>query len=290
VSAVETVTSGSLLLAAPIAFAAGVVSFLSPCVLPLVPGYLSFMTGLSGAELLGEEATSSRASRTATTTGAAAAEAGSHEPVPAGATAVSTLVEASVARTKGRVVAGSLLFVLGFTAVFVSYGALFGALGSVLVEYQATITRVLGLLVIGMGLMFLGWIPGMQREFRVHRMPTIGLWGAPMLGVLFGLGWTPCIGPTLGAVQTLAFTEASAARGALLSFVYCLGLGLPFVVVGLLYRRMLGTIGWVRKHSYLVMRIGGGMLVVIGLLLVTGLWDDLTIGLRSWVGAFGTWL
>lgn len=272
-SAVETVTSGSLLLAAPIAFAAGVVSFLSPCALPLVPGYLSFMTGLSGAELLGEEATSSR---TATTT--------------AGASAVSTAVAASVARTKGRVVAGSLLFVLGFTAVFVSYGALFGALGSVLLEYQATITRVLGLLVIGMGLMFLGWIPGMQREFRVHRMPTIGLWGAPMLGVLFGLGWTPCIGPTLGAVQTLAFTEASAARGALLSFVYCLGLGLPFVVVGLLYRRMLGTIGWVRKHSYLVMRIGGGMLVVIGLLLVTGLWDDLTIGLRSWVGSFGTWL
>jgi cytochrome c-type biogenesis protein len=174
--------------------------------------------------------------------------------------------------------------------VFVSYGALFGALGSVLLEYQATITRVLGLLVVGLGLMFLGWIPGMQREFRVHRMPTIGLWGAPMLGVLFGLGWTPCIGPTLGAVQTLAFTEASAARGALLSFVYCLGLGLPFVVVGLLFRRMLGTIGWVRKHSYLVMRIGGGLLVAIGLLLVTGLWDDITIGLRSWVGSFGTWL
>jgi cytochrome c-type biogenesis protein len=291
VSAVETVTSGSLLLAAPIAFAAGVVSFLSPCVLPLVPGYLSFMTGLSGAELLGEEATSARAARTTqAATAANAEEAAAGDAVPAGATVVSTEVAASVARTKGRVVAGSLLFVLGFTAVFVSYGALFGALGSVLLQYQATITRVLGLLVIGLGLMFLGWIPGMQREFRVHKMPTIGLWGAPMLGVLFGLGWTPCIGPTLGAVQTLAFTEASAARGALLSFVYCLGLGLPFVVVGLLYRRMLGTIGWVRKHSYLVMRIGGGMLVVIGLLLVTGLWDDLTIGLRSWVGSFGTWL
>ena len=288
-SAIDTVTSGSLLLAAPIAFAAGVVSFLSPCVLPLVPGYLSFVTGLSGAELLGEEATSAQATKSGATqtVGAATAEG---EAVPAGATVVSTAVAASVARTKGRVVAGSLLFVLGFTAVFVSYGALFGALGSVLLQYQSIITRVLGLLVIGLGLMFLGWIPGMQREFRVHRMPTIGLWGAPMLGVLFGLGWTPCIGPTLGAVQTLAFTEASAARGALLSFVYCLGLGLPFVVVGLLFRRLLGTIGWVRKHSYLVMRIGGGMLVVIGLLLVTGLWDDITIGLRSWVGSFGTWL
>jgi cytochrome c-type biogenesis protein len=289
-SAVETVTSGSLLLAAPIAFAAGVVSFLSPCVLPLVPGYLSFVTGLSGAELLGEETSSTRAASASSSTDAVAAETSSGETVPSGAAAVSTAVAASVARTKGRVVAGSLLFVLGFTAVFVSYGALFGALGSVLLEYQATITRVLGLLVIGLGLMFLGWIPGMQREFRVHRMPTIGLWGAPMLGVLFGLGWTPCIGPTLGAVQTLAFTEASAARGALLSFVYCLGLGLPFVVVGLLFRRMLGTIGWVRKHSYLVMRIGGGLLVAIGLLLVTGLWDDITIGLRSWVGSFGTWL
>jgi cytochrome c-type biogenesis protein len=287
VSAIDTVISGSLLLAAPIAFAAGVVSFLSPCVLPLVPGYLSFVTGLSGAELLGEEATTAQAAKSGATSAAAAAEV---ESVPAGATVVSTAVAASVARTKGRVVVGSLLFVLGFTAVFVSYGALFGALGSVLLQYQSIITRVLGLLVIGLGLMFLGWIPGMQREFRVHRMPTIGLWGAPMLGVLFGLGWTPCIGPTLGAVQTLAFTEASAARGALLSFVYCLGLGLPFVVVGLLFRRLLGTIGWVRKHSYLVMRIGGGMLVAIGLLLVTGLWDDITIGLRSWVGGFGTFL
>lgn len=289
-SAVDTITSGSLLLAAPIAFAAGVVSFLSPCVLPLVPGYLSFVTGLSGAELLGEETTQRGAAQASSSASAAASAEGEPDTASPGTTAVSTAVAASVARTKGRVVAGSLLFVLGFTAVFVSYGALFGALGSMLLQYQATITKVLGLVVIGLGLLFLGWIPGFQREFRVHRMPTIGLWGAPLLGVLFGLGWTPCIGPTLGAVQTLAFTEASAARGALLSFFYCLGLGLPFVIVGLLFRRMLGTIGWVRKHSYLVMRIGGGMLVAIGLLLVTGLWDDITISLRSWVGGFGTWL
>ena len=272
-SAVDTVTSGSLLLAAPIAFAAGVVSFLSPCVLPLVPGYLSFITGLTGAELAGEEVPAG-----------AAAGAG------AGAGAVKVQDTETLVRTKGRVLLGSLLFVLGFTFVFVSYGALFGALGQALVQYQQTISKVLGLLVIVLGLAFLGLVPGFQREFRVHRMPTIGLWGAPLLGVLFGLGWTPCIGPTLGAVQTLAFTEASAARGALLSFFYCLGLGLPFIVVGLLFRRAMGTIGWVRRHSLLVMRIGGAMLVAIGFLLITGLWDDLTIGLRSWAGGFGVFL
>ena len=274
-SAVDTVTSGSLLLAAPIAFAAGVVSFLSPCVLPLVPGYLSFITGLTGAELAGEEVPAG-----------AAAGAGAG----AGAGAVKVQDAETLVRTKGRVLIGSLLFVLGFTFVFVSYGALFGALGQALVQYQQTISKVLGLLVIVLGLAFLGLVPGFQREFRVHKLPTIGLWGAPLLGVLFGLGWTPCIGPTLGAVQTLAFTEASAARGALLSFFYCLGLGLPFIVVGLLFRRAMGTIGWVRRHSMLVMRIGGVMLVAIGFLLITGLWDDLTIGLRSWAGGFGVFL
>jgi len=269
--AVDTVISGSLLLAAPIAFAAGVVSFLSPCVLPLVPGYLSFITGLTGAELAGEEPATAVASAT---------ESG----------AVKVADTETIVRTKGRVLLGSLLFVLGFTFVFVAYGALFGALGQALVQYQQTITKVLGLLVIVLGLAFLGLVPGFQREFRVHTMPRIGLWGAPMLGVLFGLGWTPCIGPTLGAVQTLAFTQASAGRGALLSFFYCLGLGLPFVIVGLLFRRAMGTIGWVRRHSLLVMRIGGAMLVAIGFLLITGLWDDLTIGLRSWAGGFGVFL
>jgi cytochrome c-type biogenesis protein len=268
-SAVDTVTSGSLLLAAPIAFAAGVVSFLSPCVLPLVPGYLSFITGLTGAEIAGEDP------KAVAATGEGSVKVADTE---------------ALVRTKGRVLLGSLLFVLGFTFVFVSYGALFGALGQALVQYQATISKVLGLVVILMGLAFIGILPGFQREYRVHKMPTIGLWGAPVLGLLFGLGWTPCIGPTLGAVQTLAFTEASAARGALLSFFYCLGLGLPFIIVGLLFRRAMGTIGWVRRHSMLVMRIGGVMLVAIGFLLITGLWDDLTIGLRSWAGGFGVFL
>jgi cytochrome c-type biogenesis protein len=271
VSVADTVVSGSLLVAAPLAFAAGVVSFLSPCVLPLVPGYLSYVTGLSGAELAGE--TDAPAKRRA--------EDGSD-----------VIVEAPPAApaTRTRVLLGSLLFVLGFTAVFVAYGAAFGALGEALFRYQEPITRVLGVVVIVLGLSFLGVIPGMQREWRLHSLPKVGLWGAPLLGVLFGLGWTPCIGPTLGAVQTLAFTEASAARGALLSVFYCLGLGLPFVLVGLLFRRALGAIGWVRRHSVVVMRVGGAMLVAIGLLLVTGTWDDLTIGLRSWAGDFGVWL
>lgn len=273
-SVADTVISGSLLLAAPIAFAAGAVSFLSPCVLPLVPGYLSFVTGLTGAELAGEEA-------------AARSASGTDED---GDGTVLTRTPVAVARTKGRVLLGSLLFVLGFTVVFVAYGALFGALGQALLQYQEPITRVLGVLVVLLGLAFLGWIPGMQREWRLHGVPDLGLWSAPLLGVLFGIGWTPCIGPTLAAVQTLAFTEASAVRGALLSFFYCLGLGLPFVVVGLLFRRLLGAMSWVRRHSATVMHIGGALLVAIGLLLVTGHWDDLTIGLRSWAGGFGVFL
>jgi cytochrome c-type biogenesis protein len=139
-----------------------------------------------------------------------------------------------------------------------------------------------------MGLAFLGVIPGFQREFRMHRAPTWGVAGAPLLGILFGLGWTPCIGPTLTAVQTLAFTEASAVRGALLSFVYCLGLGLPFVLLALAFSRMAGAIGWVRRHYVWVMRIGGGMLIIVGLLLVTGLWTDFTVWLRLQIPGFET--
>jgi cytochrome c-type biogenesis protein len=164
---------------------------------------------------------------------------------------------------------------------------LFGALGEALVRYQQPITRILGVLVIALGLAFMGVLPGLQREFRLHRVPDWGIWTAPILGVLFGLGWTPCIGPTLAAVQTLAFTQGSAVRGALLSFVYCLGLGLPFVLVGLLFRRALGAMSVVRRHSDLVMKFGGGLLVVIGVLLVTGVWDNVTIALRSWASGFG---
>jgi cytochrome c-type biogenesis protein len=242
----EVVTSGALWLALSVAFAAGVVAFLSPCVLPLAPGYVSYITGLTGAEL------------------------------------------ADTKGRRGQVLAGSLLFVLGFSVVFVSYGVLFGGAGSLLLEYSDVINRVLGVLVIVMGLAFMGLIPGLQREWRMHRAPQWGVAGAPVLGLLFGLGWTPCIGPTLTAVQTLAFTEASALRGAVLSFVYCLGLGLPFVLLALAFSRMAQAIRWVREHYVWVMRIGGGMLVVVGVLLVTGLWTDFTVWLRVQVPGFET--
>ena len=241
-AAQEAVLSGPMLVAVPIAVAAGLVSFLSPCVLPLVPGYLSYVTGLSGADL-----------------------ASPH---------------------RGRVLAGTALFIAGFTAVFASFGALFGGLGSLLLTYQSVITRVLGVGVIVLGLAFLGRIPGLQREKRLHLSPVGGLAGAPLLGVTFGLGWTPCIGPALAAVQTLAFTQASAARGTALSVAYALGLGLPFVAVGLGLRRAAGALGWVRTHREAVTRTGGLLLVVTGVLLATGVWDWMMIYVRVWTAAF----
>jgi cytochrome c-type biogenesis protein len=177
-------------------------------------------------------------------------------------------------------------FVLGFSLVFVAYGALFGALGNLLLEYQEPIQRVLGVMVILLGLAFAGWLPGLNAEWRVHMVPRYGVWGAPLLGVLFGLGWTPCIGPTLAAVQTLAFTEASAARGAVLSLAYCVGLGVPFVVLGLAFARLAGALGWVRTHYVWVMRAGGILLILIGVALVTGFWTDVTIWMRGWIAGY----
>jgi cytochrome c-type biogenesis protein len=226
-----TAGSGSLALAVPVALVAGLVSFFSPCVIPLLPGYLSYATGLGGADL--EDA------------------------------------------RRGRMVAGAVLFVLGFSLVFVALGSLSGALGAWLITWQRQITVVLGVLTIVLGLAFAGLVPWLQRDWRVHRVPAVGLAAAPLLGVLFGLGWTPCIGPTLGVITTLSINEATAARGALLSGVYALGLGLPFVLAALAYRRMLGAFGWIRRHQQWVTRVGGLMLVAVGVLLVTGLWAEL---------------
>jgi cytochrome c-type biogenesis protein len=239
----DTALDGSLLLAVPVALVAGLVSFFSPCVVPLLPGYLSYTTGLSGADL--ESAQGSR-------------------------------------RQRGRMLAGSLLFVLGFSFVFVSFGALFGAVGDWLITYQDQITIVLGAFTILVGIAFLGAVPWLQRDWRVHKVPAVGLAAAPLLGVLFGLGWTPCIGPTLSAITTLAVNEGSAERGALLSFVYCIGLGLPFIAAALAYRRMLGAIGWVRRHQQWVTRLGGLMLIAVGVLLMTGWWDVLVGDIRGW--------
>ncbi|PYC67849.1 cytochrome C biogenesis protein ResC [Streptomyces tateyamensis] len=231
----QTVLSGSLLLAAPIAVLAGLLSFFSPCVLPLVPGYLSYVTGFSAADL----------------------------------------ADAQGAR-RGRMLAGALLFVAGFTAVFVSGGALFGYFGHTLRDYRHTLNIVMGVLTILMGLAFAGVLPGFStRELRSHRRPAVGLIGAPALGVVFGVGWTPCIGPTMGSLQALSYSQASAGRGAFLMAVYCLGLGIPFVLAALAFRKTISAFGFVKRHYQWVMRIGGAMLVAVGVLLISGGWDYL---------------
>ncbi|MBT2231832.1 cytochrome c biogenesis CcdA family protein [Nonomuraea sp. NEAU-A123] len=234
----DVVASGSLLLAVPIAVLAGLVSFLSPCVLPLVPGYLSYVTGMS------------------------------EDP------------------KRGRLVLGTVLFVAGFGLVFVLSGALFGGLGSVMLGNAEKITRVLGVLTILLGLAFLGVLPGLMRDVRIHKLPAAGLAGAPLLGVVFGLGWTPCIGPTLAVVLALGLNEGSAARGALLAVAYALGLGLPFVAAALAYSKALRTFRAIRKHSRLITRIGGGMMVAVGILLVTGLWGEMIATMQGLIGAF----
>ena len=255
----RVVTDGPFVVAALVAAVAGLVSFLSPCVLPLVPGYLSYVGGLSGTE--------------------AAAPTGDVTP---GAVAVAT-----GRRVRSRTVLGAMLFVLGFTVVFVAYGVLFGRLGGLLIEHQRLLERILGVVVILLGLAFLGWLPGVSRELRIHRFPSAGLAGAPLLGIVFVLGWTPCIGPTLGAVQSLALSTAGAGRGAALSAAYCVGLGVPFVLVAVGARWMVRSLGVVRRHANVVTYVGGGLLVVLGLLLVTGLWGEMTIELTSRVGQTG---
>lgn len=239
----ETVFSGALLVALPIALLGGLVSFFSPCVLPLVPGYLSYVTGVSGTDL---------------------AEA-----------------------RRGRIVAGASLFVLGFTAVFVSGGALFGYFGDRLQEHSEVLSKVLGVLMILMGIFFMGLMPWMtQREFRIHRRPVTGLAGAPVLGALFGIGWTPCLGPTLTSVSMLAIDQGTAGRGAVLTVAYCLGLGIPFVLAAVAFRKALGAFGWVKRHYVWVMRIGGGMMIATGVLLLTGAWDVLMQEMQVWSNGF----
>jgi cytochrome c-type biogenesis protein len=229
----EQALSGPLLVAFPVAVVAGLVSFFSPCVLPLIPGYLSYATGLTGAEL----ASSSRQHR-------------------------------------GRLVMGSSLFVLGFGAVFVLLGIASGWAGTLLVSWQREINGGLGIVSILLGLVFLGKMPLLQREWRVHAIPIVGVAAAPLLGALFAVGWIPCVGPTLGVIFTLAETSGSAGRGGLLLAAYAAGLGLPFVLAGAAYPRMLGAIGFVRRHQLWVVRFGGALMIAVGLALLTGWWDQ----------------
>jgi cytochrome c-type biogenesis protein len=251
---------GSLLLALPVALFAGLVSFLSPCVLPLVPGYLSYVTGLSGADL-----------------------AGTPTKVSDGpGTAVASHVQPSPVRTR-RVLMGATLFVAGFSAVFISEGAIFGNIGNHLLQHQTTVNRVGGILSIVLGIAFLGVLPRLQREWRFHRLPRAGLAGAPLLGMLFAVGWTPCIGPTLGVVLNLSYADSSATagRGAVLTAVYCAGLGIPFVVAGVAFRRALGAFAVVKRHYSVVIWTGAALLITVGVLLLTGEWTHLSNQLRD---------
>ncbi len=243
----DTVVSGSLLLALPVALAAGFVSFFSPCVLPLLPGYLSYVSGI-GVQDFEKQA------------------------------------------SRRRLLAGALLFVLGFSVIFVLGGALFGSVGLQLREHQRLLSVVTGVLVIALGVAFAGGLPFLNRDLRIHAVPAVGLAAAPVLGLFFGLGWSPCLGPTLTAVLglSMATDDTTAARGAFLAFVYCLGLGVPFVLAALGFGRLTGAVGWFADHRRAVSIAGGALLVLVGVLLVTGWWDSIVIDLQNWVGGFET--
>jgi cytochrome c-type biogenesis protein len=234
------VLPSSLLLALPLAVAAGFVSFISPCVLPLLPGYLAFLSGAAGS-LQG------RAGR-------------------------------------GRAVVGAVAFILGFSVFFVSLGALFGGFGSLLHNDQRVLAIVFGSVTVLLGMFFAGWWPSrwLNRERRIHHLPRVSILGAGALGFLFALGWTPCIGPTLGAILGLAGsnTDATALRGSILAFFYCLGLGIPFVVAALATEWVATASGWLRRHQRTIGRIGGVLLIAIGVLEITGAWHSFVIWLQ----------
>lgn len=277
----STVAGGSLLLAVPVALLAGLVSFASPCVLPLLPGYAGLLGGLAaggprrtpGAALGLVDATDVVRVGDGTPSGDAAAAVPVTGPAPATGARVRTSPDPSDASGGRRVlVLGVTLFVAGFSAVFVAFGALAGSLGAVLWQWQDPVSRVLGAVTVVMGLAFLGAVPFLQRERRAHVAPRTGLWGAPLLGVAFGLGWTPCIGPTLAAILTLSLTGGSAGRGALLAVAFCVGLGLPFALVAVGLQRSRRAVAWLGRHRLAVQRTGGAVLVVLGVALVTGAW------------------
>lgn len=225
----EVVLNGSLLAAMPIALLAGLVTFLSPCVLPLVPGYLGYVSG--------------------------------------------------AAQSKAKLVLGAILFVLGFTAVFVTLGVLAGSAGLLFFANTFWVQFALGALVTIFGLAMIGQFSFLQRTIKIPFSPKVGLAGAPVLGVVFALGWTPCIGPTLAAVLTLASTTSDPFRGGILATVYSLGIGIPFVLIALGMRWAVSSVAFVKRHIRAFNLFGGGMLILIGVLLMTGLW-----------GQFLTWM
>ncbi len=280
----QLVTSGPLILALPVAAAAGAVTFLSPCCLPLVPGYLSFVTGMAGA---GGSPTAALAPGDAVPGDAP----GPVSPDGSGvAVAAPPLAPTATAPPRGRVVAGTALFVLGFSIVFVAYGAALGGLGHLLTGHARLLTRVLGGLTILLGLLFAGVLDRFSFAGRIVRpaaRPKAGLAGAPLLGVMFGLGWTPCIGPTLTAVLALSASSGTVTRGAVLAFVYALGLGIPFLLVSFGFQVAMRTFAFFRRRARLVTRIGGAMLICVGLLEVTGAWFTFMDWLQAhWVSGY----
>lgn len=245
------VTDGPMLLAIGAALLAGLVSILSPCVLPLLPGYLSYVTGLAGSDMETVLGRGPVATRTRTMT------------------------------IKSKVLLGSLLFVLGFAVVFTLAVSLVANITLQLVANQTLLNTVVGVLIIVLGLGYLGWIPGFQREARITKLPAAGLAGAPVLGAIFALSWTPCIGPTLGAVIGLATTTGQTDRSIVLALAFSFGLGVPFVLFGLFFRKLLGVFTAIRRNSLWVTRIGGGLLILVGLALVTGGWNHFLVWLLT---------
>ena len=238
----NTVTQGSLFIAILISFSAGLISFLSPCVLPLVPGYLSFITGFG--------------------------------------------LNANKSIRKSKALIATLLFIAGFTFVFVCIGMFFGGIGGWFISYGRIIERIMGLFVIALGISYLGFWNLFKREYRFRTPVKQGLIGAPLLGALFAIGWTPCIGPTLAAVQTLAFNQATVSRGAILSAFYGFGLGLPFLFITFALEKALVSVSWLRKRQALFIRMGGLLLIIIGILLATGLWSEVTVEMRILISGF----
>lgn len=244
----ELVLSGSLLIAIPIAILAGLVSFASPCVLPLVPGYLGFVGGFAGGD--GEGATDKGNRR--------------------------------------RLLLGVALFVLGFSVVFVTFGLVFGVAGLMLKQWMDIITRIAGVIVIVMGLIFIGQFTFLQRTFSPRWRIASGLTGAPVLGLVFGIGWAPCIGPTLTAVLALSLNGGSPVRGAVLGAAYCIGLGVPFLLVALGFGWVSGSVDWLKRNIRIVNIMGGVVLVLIGVLMVSGVWQAMISQFGAVIGAFVT--
>ncbi|MGQ0839266.1 cytochrome c biogenesis CcdA family protein [Actinokineospora sp.] len=244
----ELAASGPLLLASGVALLAGMISFASPCVVPLVPGYLAYLAALVGADAPAVDA------------------------------------DEDVKQGRYRVLGAVALFVLGFTVVFAAGVGSLVWLADALLINELLLQRIGGVLTIAMALVFIGLVPRLQKDVRLHKVPRMGLAGAPILGGIFGLGWTPCIGPTLSGVLSIASaTGGTAARGFFLVVVYCLGLGVPFLLIAVGVRWAVRATGWLRTHGRTIQLVGGGLLLVVGLLLVTGLWGDLVSWLRNTV-------